>query len=85
MLLDILTADDLVAADDIATELEEARIAFYESLSGENEDFGDEADDAPIPETRILRPWHQNKSVGPWGPKGPKGKRVTLRSHRTGR
>ena len=51
----------------------------------EREMFGSVDDDDPMPETRILRPWHQNKAVGPWGPKGRKGKRTTLRSHRTGR
>jgi hypothetical protein len=69
----------------MAAELEADRIAFYKSLATENEDFGTDDDDEPLPETRILRPWHQNKAVGPWGPKGRKAKETTLRSHRTGR
>lgn len=37
-----------------------------------------------IYQRKHLRPWNQQKPVGPFGPKGPKGKRITLRSHRTG-
>lgn len=37
-----------------------------------------------LSQRKHLRPWYQNKPVGPFGPKGPEGKRITLRSHRTG-
>lgn len=99
MLLDILTPDDLIALDDYADAEKEERAEFRRLLeerdwedhiadlaaAAERAEMGSEDDDEPVAETRIFRPWHQNKAIGPWGPKHPKAKRVTLRSHRTGR
>jgi hypothetical protein len=95
-LLEVVSLDDQIAAewhDDLAKEeraafrqmLEERDWEAYMAQIEEREMFGSADEDEPLPETRILRPWHQNKSFGPWGPKHRKGKRKTLRSHRTGR
>lgn len=73
------------ADEDIRNEYHADYFRFDEEEEAAEVDYGSEADDEPLPETRILRPWHQNKATGPWGPKGPKAKRITLRSHRTGR
>lgn len=99
-LLEIVSLEDQIAAEDEAadreaereemelyylTEMRERYMMECEAEAAKSAKIGDEADDEPLPETRILRPWHQNKSFGPWGPKGRKAKRKTLRSHRTGR
>lgn len=62
-----------------------ARLAmkFNESRSTVEDPYGD-IENPSREETTHVSPWNRQKSVGPWGPKGSKGKRITLRSHRTG-
>jgi hypothetical protein len=95
-LLEVVSLEDQIAEDwhdDLEKEeraefrrmTEERNWEAYMAEIEEREAFGSADEDEPLPETRILRPWHQNKAVGPWGPKGRKAKETTLRSHRTGR